>query len=59
MDKNGKMIMTNKHKSIKECLLDIALDPNDDFGRVLKRCPAIRKTINGRKRKGKQKVAKP
>ena len=53
------MIMTNKHKSIKECLLDIALDPNDDFGRVLKRCPAIRKTINGRKRKGKQKVAKP
>ena len=39
-------------RSIKEILLDIAEKPDDDFGRVLRKCPSIQKGLEARRRKG-------
>ena len=35
-------------RSIKDILLDIAEDPNDDYGKTLRRLPCIQKGLNER-----------
>ena len=35
--------------SIKDILLDIAKDPNDDYGKTLRRLPCIQKGLNERR----------
>lgn len=36
-------------RSIKDILLDIAEDPNDDYGKTLRRLPCIQKGLNERR----------
>lgn len=45
-------------RSIKDILLDIAEKPEDDFGKVLRQCPTIRKGLEERRRKGESRKKK-
>lgn len=36
-------------RSIKDIFLDIAEDPNDDYGKTLRRLPCIQKDLNERR----------
>jgi len=38
-------------RSIRDILLDIAENPDDNFGKTLKRCPSIQKGLAERRRK--------
>ena len=40
-------------RSIKDILLDIAEDPNDDYGKTLRKLPCIQKGLNERRNRRK------
>jgi len=46
-------------RSIKDILLDIAEKPDDDFGKILRQCPSVKKGLEERRRKDNSNKKRP
>ena len=54
MDYAEMKIEKREPRSIKDILLDIAEDPNDDYGKTLRKLSCIQKGLNERRNRQKQ-----